>query len=188
MLNITLTIPDFNHITQNINWSSTSRDLIIALIFVLGLLIHIFVLKKDKFFSLLFSIYVGYIFILFFPFNLWLSHLSLEQLVLVKVGMFVLVVIIFAVIFSRARLFVSSLRGIVARLLQPVIFGILNTGLLLSLLSSLLPLSFTSQFSKISQSFLMNELARFIWITLPMVVISFYLKRKRGPGRPSLEY
>lgn len=189
MLGITLAIPDFNQITQDINWSASSRDLVIILFFILSIIIHVLAFKKEKIYAFLFSIYTSYLFVLFFPYNLWLSHLSWEQMSWVKAGGFVLLIIIFTTIFSRAHIFASSSQGLISRIFQSVIFGILNLALLLSLLSSLLPSAFISQFSPFTRSVFTRDLTRFIWITLPILIIIFSLRvKKRGPGRPPIDY
>lgn len=196
MLTTTLTIPDVNQVqdsinqtVSNIDWSAGSKDLIILLIFALSILMHVFGLKKSKIFSLLFSIYISYIVVLFFPYHLWLSHLPLEQVVWGKVAGFVLLIIILMVIFIRSRVFSASSSGIIARVLQSIVFGILNIGLCLSLLATLLPLEFMSQFSGLSLNILTTDLARFIWVILPLILFLFFVKfRRRGPGRPALDY
>ncbi len=194
MLGTTFTIPDMNSVSRtlnetakNFNWSTSSKDLIILLIFAVMVLIHIFSLKKNKVFSLLFSVYTSYLAILFFPYNLWLSHLSLNRLVWIKVAGFIILIIIFMEVFSRNRIFTSSHTGIIKRVFQSIIWGVLNAGLILALLSTLLPLSFLNQFSGLSLNVLATKLAKFIWIVLPMVLLLFSVKfRKHGPGRPPI--
>lgn len=195
MIGTTVTIPDVSSMgktlgdsVQNLDWSAGSNDLIILLIFAVMILIHIFAMKKNKIFSLLFGIYVSYLVILFFPYNLWLASLSLDQMVWAKVGGFMALICIFMSIFTRGHVFAGSHSGIIARTLQSIVLGILNTGLILSLLSTLLPLSFLNSFSGLSLNILTSELGRFVWIGLPLVLFLFSVKfSRKGPGRPALE-
>ena len=88
----------------------------------------------------------------------------------------------------RGAFFTSSASGLFFRLLKGIIFGILNTGLILALLAEFLSGEFINQFSGLMQDIFMSQTARFIWLFLPVVMVLFFMKRRRGPGRPSFGY
>ena len=63
-----ISIPDISAVQDtvtNLNWSADSKDLILLAIFVASILFHFLVLKKDKIFAALFSIYTSYLLVLF---------------------------------------------------------------------------------------------------------------------------
>ncbi len=181
-------ITKLSQFMASLDWSSGSKDLIILLVFVMSLIVHIFGLKKDKFFALLFGIEAAYVVVLFFPYHYWLASLTLDQLTWAKVFGFVFLSFFLAGIFIRAHIFSSVSSGIISRFLQASALGILNTGVLLTLLATLLPLEIVSTFSKVAQDILNTEFSRFIWLAVPLVVFIMSVKiKRRGPGRPSLE-
>ena len=97
--------------------------------------------------------------------------------------------IFLAVIFSRAHIFASAFSGFLAKFFQSLVYGILSCGLILSFLCTFLPVEVLSQFSNFSQNIFNKDVARFLWLALPLVFILFSLKFKghKGPGRPALE-
>lgn len=189
MLASAINITNLNQIAQNLNWSANSKDLILVLILALSVLIHIFILKRDKIFAWLIGIYASYLVVLFFPYNLWLSKISLEQMVWTKSAGFIVLTIFLAVIFSRGHIFAGSSVGVLAKFVHSAIYGILSTGLLISLLATLLPVELLSQFSHAAQNVFNSDSVRFIWLVLPLVLILFSIKfsRHKGPGRPPME-
>jgi len=189
MLAITIDIPNLNQTAGNIDWSANSKDLLLVLILALSVLIHIFILKRDKIFAWLFGIYTSYLIVLFFPYNQWLSKLNLEQIVWLKSGGLIILSIFLAVIFSRGHIFAGSQSGVIARFIHATFYGVLSASLLLSLLAILLPVELLSQFSSLAQNIFNSDTARFVWLALPLVLILFSIKfnRHKGPGRPPLE-
>lgn len=189
MFNLILTLPNISQLFSNFNWSAGSLDLFILLFFVLVVLAHVFALKREKIFALLLGIYVSYLLVLFFPYQTWLKNLNLEALSWTKLGMFAFGILLLATIFSKARLFAAGYPGFLSRIFQAIIFGILNAGLILVLAATLLPWQFINQFSLFSQKVFTGELLLFIWLALPILVLLIFVKiKRRGPGRPSVEY
>ncbi|HPA25523.1 MAG TPA: hypothetical protein PLK76_02065 [bacterium] len=189
MLVTLITLTNLNSSVNGLNWSANSKDLLLLLVIVISILIHLFILKRDKIFAWLFSIYSSYLIVLFFPFNQWLPQMSLESMVWAKSGGFVVLAIFLAVIFSRAHIFASAFSGFLAKFFQSLVYGILSCGLILSFLCTFLPVEVLSQFSNFSQNIFNKDVARFLWLALPLVFILFSLKFKghKGPGRPALE-
>jgi len=172
-------------ILNNFDWSLTTNDLIILAILVVGILFHLFFLKKDKIFPVLFSIYTSYLIILFFPYSSWLSKLSLDDVTRVKYIGFIVLILLFSTIFSKSHVFSKTSRNFIARIIKSIVFGILNTGLILSLLSTLVPLEFLNKFSGFSLNVFNTPVAQFVWLVLPFIIMLFFVKlRRKGPGRP----
>ena len=167
--------------TQTLN----TFDLYILLFFAIIILLCFFLLRRNIF-ALLFSIYTSYLIVLFFPFNLWLKNSSLESVDNFKIYGFVGLIVILTFIFSKCHIFFSQGGGIIKASVRSLFYGILSAGLFLSLLILLLPLAWLDKFSGTSLNLLASDQARFIWIALPIILIIFLNKKRKGPGRPSL--
>jgi len=83
-------------------------------------------------------------------------------------------------------MFLTQSGGLIKNFFYSVSFGILNAGLFLSLGILFLPFNWLIKFSGSSLNILGSEVSRFIWIFLPIILILFLNKKKKGPGRPSL--
>jgi len=92
---------------NSINWSLNGYDLYILLFFAIIILLCFFVLYK-RIFALLFSIYISYLIILFFPFNLWLNNYSLDLISKIKIYGFVGLIIILFFMFSKYHIFINQ--------------------------------------------------------------------------------
>ncbi len=171
---------------DSMSWSLNGYDLYILLFFVAIVLLCFFFLKK-KVFAFLFGIYTSYLVVLFFPFNQWFGGSSLESIDKLKVYSFVGLVILLTFIFSRSHVFLSQGGGMIKKLIRSLLYGILNAGLFLSLFILILPLTWLSKFSGASLNLLGSDIARFVWVALPIVLLLFLNKRRKGPGRPSLD-
>lgn len=185
-----ISLTNLNSTVNNLNWSTNSSDLPLLLLLVISLLIHLFILQRDKIFAWLLAVYSSYVVVLFFPFNLWLPKLTLEQMVWAKAGGFIVLAVFLAVIFIRAHIFNSFSPRILAKVVQGLVYGILSMGLIISLLATLLPLEIISHFSSFSQNIFNKDVARFVWIVCPLALMIFSVKFSsghRGPGRPPLE-
>ncbi|HPI67110.1 MAG TPA: hypothetical protein PKZ16_01000 [bacterium] len=188
MLSIVVNLPNLNQSLNQLNWSANSADLILLLFFALSILANIFLLQRDKIVSWTFGIYSSYLLVLFFPYQLWLSHVSLEQLVLIKVGGFFGCSLFLAIIFSRAHLLAGIFGGFISRVFQGTVLGIINVGLLLSLSATFLPLEVLQKFSGLSQNILNTDLAHWLWLVAPVILFLLINKwKKKGPGRPPSE-
>ena len=171
---------------NSINWSLNGYDLYILLFFAIIILLCFFVLYK-RIFALLFSIYISYLIILFFPFNLWLNNYSLDLISKIKIYGFVGLIIILFFIFSRCNIFINQGSWFIKKIIKSIFYGILNAGLFLSLLILLLPLNWIAKFSGTSLNLLSSDLARFVWVTAPIILLLFLNKKRKGPGRPSFD-
>ncbi|MFH1457495.1 MAG: hypothetical protein ABIF17_05355 [Patescibacteria group bacterium] len=174
----------FDKTINSIGWSLNGYDLYILLFFAITIFLCIFVLYR-RIFVLLFSIYISYLIILFFPFNLWLNNYNLDLISKIKIYGFIGLIIILLFLFSRCRIFFNQTSGVIKKFITAIIYGILNAGLFLSLLILLLPLNWLYKFSGTSLNILGSDIARFIWVTLPVVLLLLLNKKRKGPGRPS---
>jgi len=171
---------------NSINWSLNGYDLYILLFFAIIILLCFFVLYK-RIFALLFSIYISYLIILFFPFNLWLNNYSLDLISKIKIYGFVGLIIILFFMFSKYHIFINQGSWFIKKIIKSIFYGILNAGLFLSLLILLLPLNWIAKFSGTSLNLLSSDLARFVWVTAPIILLLFLNKKRKGPGRPSFD-
>ena len=185
MLDKTITFPNIAGITNSMSWSLNGLDFYILLFFAIVVLLCFFFLRH-KIFALLFSIYISYLVILFFPFNLWLKNLNLELTDKIKIWGFIGLILVLFFIFSRSYIFLSQSGGVIKSFIHSLIYGVLNAGLFLTLLILFLPLNWLTKFSGISLNFLGSDTARIIWIILPIILILFINKKRKRPGRPSL--
>ena len=172
-------------VIDSINWSLNGYDLYILLFFAIIILLCFFFLRH-KIFTLLFSIYTSYLIILFFPYNIWLNNYSLDLINKIKIYSFIGLIIVLFFIFSKCHIFFSQDGGIIKTSIRSLFYGILNASLFLSLLILLLPLNWLSKFSGTSLNLLGSDVARFIWVALPVILLLFLNKKRKGPGRPSL--
>jgi hypothetical protein len=186
MLDKAISLPNIAGAMDSMNWSLNGYDLYILLFFAAIVLLCFFFLKK-KIFALLFSIYTSYLIVFFFPFNAWFNGSSLESIDKMKVWGFVGLVVILTFIFSRCHIFLSQGGGMIKKIIRSLIYGILNAGLFLSLLILFLPLTWLGKFSGTSLNLLGSDVARFVWVALPLILFLFLNKRRKGPGRPSLD-
>ena len=173
---------------MNTNFLSTP-DLILIAIFVVSILFHLFFLNRKKILSLLFAIYSSFIVINFLPFNLWLQDMSLTQITWLKVYIFLGLILFLMIVFLRSHVFANGHENIITKFFKKVIFGILNIGLIFSLLTILLPWDYINKFSDFFLDIFNKDLAIFIWVSAPLVflIFSIRIKKRKGPGRPSLD-
>lgn len=180
-------------ITKTLNgfdWSGESKDLILLIIFGASILIHLLFLKKNKIFAVLMAIYSSFLVVLFFPYHLWLSGLSIEKISTVDSISFTVLTLILSVVFSKAHIFGKLTKGLFGGFFNAVMMGILNLGLFLSLLSNFLPEQYLNDFSGLVLNIFTTETARFIWVIAPLLFILIFVRikiRRRGPGRPPVE-
>ncbi|MFH1610850.1 MAG: hypothetical protein ABIA91_03070 [Patescibacteria group bacterium] len=186
MLDKTISLPNIAGAMNSMNWSLNGYDLYILLFFAIIILLCFFFLYR-KIFALLFSIYVGYLIILFFPFNLWLNNTDLDLISKIKIYGFLLLILFLFFIFSKCHIFAIQFGGIIKKTIKSIIYGILNAGLFLSLLILLLPINWLAKFSGTSLNILASDQARFVWIASPILLIIFLNKKRKGPGRPSFD-
>lgn len=165
---------------------SFSSELTLIIIFGASILLHIFFLNQHRAMSLLFAIYASYLVILFFPYNNWLTDMSLEKIVWFKTIGFLVLTLLLMFIFCRSSVFDQRYQNIFVKFIKSVILGIVNAGLILSLLITLLPFKLLNKFSDFALKLLNTDVMRFIWLVLPLIIILFSVRMKfhRGPGRP----
>jgi hypothetical protein len=167
---------------------SITNDLIILGIFALSILMHIFLLNQQRFYALLFASYVSYLLVLFFPFNSWFASFDMEKLIWLKVWIFLGGILVLFVIFNRSSVFLNYHSNIIAKTIKSIIFGILNVGIILSLLALLLPIEFLYKFSDLTLNIFNSPIGRFVCLTVPIVILIFLIRiKKKGPGRPRVD-
>jgi len=139
---------------------SITNDLIILGIFALSILMHVFLLNQQRFYALLFSSYVSYLGLILFLF----------------------------IIFNRASIFLNYHTNFIVKTFKSIFFGILNVGVILTLLALLLPVEFLYKYSDLSLNIFNSEIGRFVCLSAPLIIFLFSIrfKRKRA-GRPRMD-
>ncbi len=190
-------LPEPEKITETVqntinkfDWSGESKDLILLIFFGASILIHLVFLKKDKIFAVLMAVYASFLIVLFFPYHLWLTSLSVDKIAVVDSISFTILSLVLAFVFMRAHIFGRVSKGLFDGILNAILMGILNLGLFFSLLSNFLPAQYLNNFSGLILNIFTTGIAKFCWLIAPVVFILVFVKikiRRKGPGRPPLE-
>jgi len=157
-------------------------NILIALVFVVIILIYGFLLDPHNMLINLFSLYIGFVVVEFFPFEQWGifgGTTWLGQLIF-----FIATVVVTAIILSLTHLFkIVYTRNFLARWWQAVSGGLLHGGLLVSILLSFLPAKFLTQFSPWMLNIFTSGKGHFWWTVLPILGLLF-MRNKIRAGRP----
>lgn len=170
------------------NFSSTSFNLVaLSLVIVVGVF-YAWLLNRDKILSILFATYVSFGLTAVFPYDLWFGDLSFEKLILFKLILFVGGVILLSIIFILCRAGRGREGGFfIWRWIKSILFALVQIGLFLSILMTLLPIEWLLKISFEVQQIFISPLAKFIWFVVPIAVLMITKKARRcGPGRPLL--
>lgn len=166
---------------SNLDWSTPSWDLFIVLFFLVASLIYGLSLGRDRIIIILVSIYMALAVVEYAPFaEELIQGTSLESFFLFKVISFVVVfLVLFYVLAQSALLNTFASRNASRSWWQTIVFSVLHVGLIISITLSFLPESFANQLSDFTYKVFATEMARFIWIILPIVVMALIRKPRR---------
>ena len=160
-------------------------DMIILLVAIIVIFLFGFLLDAHNVLIGFISTYVAWLSALFFPYSVFgegsFVHEWWFKLVLIAASMMVA-----AIVLSATHLLKAYYKyNFVVRWVVAAVNGILYTGLLATVVLSVLPVNLLSQLSEGALNIFTGEVGRFVWIFLPLVGIFLTKKRKRRPGRPS---
>ena len=175
---------------SNLDWSTPSWDLFIVLFFLVASLIYGLSLGRDRIIVILVSIYMALAVVEYAPFaEKLVSGSSLEGFFLFKVISFVVVfLILFFVLAQSALLNTIATRNASKSWWQTIVFSILHVGLIISITLSFLPESFANELSSFTYRIFATEMARFVWIILPIIMMAVIRKPRRRRRREIDEY
>jgi hypothetical protein len=157
----------------NFDWSTPSWDLFIILFFIIAAFIYGLSLGRDRVIAILVSVYMALAVVNTAPFiGNFSGEVGVANLFVVRVSTFVGVLILLFFLLSRSAL-VSTIASSDEKgsWWQVLLFSILHVGLIISIVLTLLPDSFTENLSPFTQSIFTSELGLFIWVVAPIIAM-----------------
>ena len=165
---ITQTDQEISGFLSQINWAQPSWDLLIIFLFIVSAFFYGFSLGRSRIIVILISIYMALAVTNVFPYlGKTILAVHLERFFAFPILVFLLVFVILLFLFSRTG-FPQGIRG-KSRWWEIILFSILHVGLLISVILSFLPAEFLQEALPVSQIIFASALARFLWVTLPIV-------------------
>jgi hypothetical protein len=157
----------------NVDWTTPSWDLFIVLFFIIAAFIYGLSLGRDRVIAILVSVYMALAVVNTAPFiGNYDTEIGVTDLFVLKLSTFVGVLVLLFFLLSRSALLAtvanSDSRG---SWWQVLLFSFLHVGLIISIVLSLLPDSFTSGLSPLTQSIFTSEISTFIWVIAPIVAM-----------------
>ncbi len=170
-----------------IDWSNPTWDVIILLFFIISVLIYSFTLGRDRIVAILISTYLAWAVALNFPYVDELTELIKNTGIgLWQVSSFLLVFIFLFFFLSRSRM-LQSLSSFGGSWWQVIIFSLLQVGLMMSIILSLLAPEALTHLSPFTKIVFLDDLGRFCWTVLPILSLVFFDKKRRRRRRLGLE-
>ncbi len=160
-------------LVATLDWSKPTWDLFIVLFFIVAAFLYGISLGRDRIIVILVSIYMALAVVNSVPYlSDTTTEVGIERLFVLRISIFVGVFIALFVLLSQ-----SALRKTIAssdksgRWWQIFVFSILHVGLLITLILSFLPPDFPDQLAPLTRTIFATDLARFIWIVLPIITM-----------------
>ena len=160
---------------------SASWDWIIVLAFVAVALIYGLSMGRNRLVIIILGTYFSFLLVNYFPWQ-FLDSIDLKQTPTSTIQIFLFLAIILAFYFLIPHSALGSalkLRGRGrANWWQSLLLSFVQIGLILSIITGFLPENISSGISPFAKIIFVGDLARFLWLLLPIVAIMFL--RKRG--------
>ncbi|MFC1663415.1 hypothetical protein ACFL04_04645 [Patescibacteria group bacterium] len=158
---------------SNIDWATPTWDLFIILFFIVAAFVYGLSLGRDRIIAILVSVYMALAVVNAAPF---LSNNdtvnTVSNFFLLPLSTFIGLLILLFFLLSRSALLAtvasSDEKG---SWWQVLLFSFLHVGLIISVILSLLPVSFIEALSPLTQNIFASETAKFLWIALPIVAM-----------------
>lgn len=167
-------------IATAINWSAPTWDVFILLFFVVASLLYGFALGRDRVAMLLIAIYMALAVVGNAP---YLDELRAKivagNLFAFQITTFLGLFLILFFFLSRSALHRTFGGGSHGAWWQTLLFSFLHVGLLLSIVLSFLPSLALSRLLPVTRELFVSDLARFLWITLPILAM-LLVKPEKG--------
>jgi hypothetical protein len=167
---------DFSTTTELVktfNWQSPSWDLFIFLFWLVASIFYTFAAGRGRIITILISVYMAKLLTLEAPFlteaiKTWLpeSVFQVQQLVIFLIFFFLLFTLLGRYMFKTSadgRKMSSIAFGLV--------FAVLQIGLLINIVLTLLPEGLQNSFSQLIQTIFVHNPASFIWLIAPLVYL-----------------
>jgi len=159
---------------QNINWAHPSWDLILILFFLVGSVIYGMSMGRDRIIVVLVAVYMAIAIVSYAPYiSNFVTEVKIGNTFAFQVTMFVGVFAVLFFLISQSAL-LKHLGGAAERggTFSAMIFSVLHTGLLISVILSYLPKEAVNVFSPQIQRFFVADIAKFVWVVAPIIVMA----------------
>ena len=159
----------------NLSWANPTWDVFIVLFFVVGAFVYGISLGRDRLVTMLVAIYMSLAVVDHAPFLSEISaNINVEQIFVLRIGFFVGFFLFMFFLLSRSALQKTIAKAdTIGDWWQIFVYSFLHVGLLISILLSFLPESRLSVFSKTTVNIFTSEMARFLWIVVPILAMIF---------------
>ncbi len=169
-----ISVSDANNLVHNFNWHSPSWDLFIILAWLVVAVIYAFTAGRGRIINILVSVYMAKLLTLQAPFltNAISGRLPGSLASIQQLAVFVLLFIVLFIFLGRYAFRASvDTRHMVGSLFFSLVFAILQVGLLINIIMTLLPAALQSNFSSLIQIIFVKDPASFIWLVAPLVYL-----------------
>lgn len=159
---------------NNLDWAHPSWDLILIMFFLLGSLIYGMSMGRDRIIVVLVSIYMAIAIVSYAPYiSNFVTEVKIGNTFAFQVTMFVGLFAVLFFLMSQSAL-LKHLGGSIERggTISAMMFSVLHTGLLISVILSYLPKEALHVFSPQIQKFFVADIAKFVWVVAPIVVMA----------------
>ena len=163
---------------QSIDWGNPSWDLFLMLFFLIGSLLYGLSLGRDRIIVIMVSIYMALGVVNFAPFiKEFNADVNINDAISFRVVAFLGLFLLLFFFLSQNALLRSFSADSYGAFWQVLIFSVIHVGLLMSVTLSFLPPEVTDNLSSTSKDFLISDVAKSVWITLPIVAMALFKGR-----------
>ncbi len=162
-------------------------DWVILGIFLISLLLHFFLLRRDRMHALFFSILSSYLWIVFVPWMKWFGDWGMQKINTLQAGGFLGLIILFYLIYTLSHVFSPLSRSFLIKTIHKIVFAFISPALIFSFLALMVPLEWLNNFSSFTLKIFVSESSGFYCLVLAFIMFLIgYRPTRKGPGRPSL--
>ncbi len=164
------TLSQTKDLVQTFNWNTPSWDLFVFLFWASASVFYAFSAGRGRIINILISVYMAKLLTLEAPFlsdviegSLPSNLFAVQQLVV-----FVLLFVILFVLLGRYAFKTSADHRKMSSMFYGLLFAVLQIGLLINTVLTLLPLGVQNSFSQLVQTIFIHNPASFAWLILPL--------------------
>ena len=166
-------LSETTELVKAFNWYSPSWDLFIFLFWAVAAVFYSFAAGRGRVINILISVYMAKLLAIEAPFLTDAIKMRLPESVF-AVQQMVIFVILFVVLFiflGRYAFKTSADHRKAASIVFGLIFSILQIGLLINTILTLLPIGMQDSFSELIQILFIRNPASFVWLVAPLVFL-----------------
>lgn len=160
-------------LVQTFNWHTPSWDLFIILAWLVASVMYAFAAGRGRILTIMLSIFMAKLLVLEAPFlsSQVADRLSIGMLSLQQLATFGILFIIFFIFLGRYVFKTPADTRQFSGLIFSVGFAVLQVGLLINTILTLLPIHVQDNFSNLIQLLFINNPASFVWLVLPVIFL-----------------